>query len=104
MKDKCHYQRRCSSIAIMANQMNPDAFRSDRLIDPSDIHQMKMETNRLQMAIKNILFAPLVGTALYNFYVSEDRIRSIFDKKVSEPPTTGQQEIYRSVLSVCTHP
>ena len=63
-----------SSIAIMANQMNPDLFDQIILINPSDIHQMKMETNRLQMAIKNILFAPLVGTALYNFYVSEDSV------------------------------
>lgn len=75
-----------SSIAIMANQINPDLFDQIILINPSDIHQMKMETNRLQMAIKNILFAPLVGTALYNFYVSEDHIRSIFDKKYLSRP------------------
>lgn len=75
-----------SSIATMANQMNPDLFDQIILINPSDIHQMKMETNRLQMAIKNILFAPLVGTALYNFYVSEDHIRSIFDKKYLSRP------------------
>ena len=75
-----------SSIAIMANQMNPYLFNQIILINPSDIHQMKMETNHLQMAIKKILFTPLVGTALYNFYVSEDHIRSIFDKKYLSRP------------------
>lgn len=75
-----------SSIAIMANQMDPNLFNEIILINPSDIHEMKMETNNLDMTIKNILFAPLIGTTLYNFYVSEEHIRSIFQKKYLSYP------------------
>lgn len=66
--------------------MDPNLFNEVILINPSDIHEMKMETNNLDMTIKNILFAPLIGTTLYNFYVSEEHIRSIFQKKYLSYP------------------
>lgn len=68
-------------ITIMANHMDDTLFSKVVLINPVDIRDMKMETTQLQMAVKNILFMPLIGTSLYNFYVSESNIKNIFENQ-----------------------
>jgi hypothetical protein len=51
------------------------------MINPCDLEEMKLETNKLQMVLKEILFLPLIGTSLYNYYVREDAIRHRFERK-----------------------
>lgn len=67
-----------SPIIIMANHMDETLFHKIVMINPPDIKSMKMETTKLQMLKKNILFAPLIGTSLYNFYVREEHIKKVF--------------------------
>lgn len=67
-----------SPIIIMANHMDETLFHKIVMINPPDIRSMKMETTKLQMLKKNILFTPLIGTSLYNFYVREEHIKKIF--------------------------
>ncbi len=70
-----------SSIIIMANHMKPELFDQVILVNPSNPKAMKMETNNIDMFIKNILFLPLLGTSLYNFYVRNVNICKIFKEK-----------------------
>ena len=67
-----------SSIIIMANHMDETLFHKIIMINPPDINSMKMKTTNLQMLKKNILFTPLIGTSLYNFYVREEHIKIVF--------------------------
>lgn len=67
-----------SPIVVMANHMDNNLFKKIIMINPPDIKNMKMETTKLQMLKKNILFTPLIGTSLYNYYVSEEHIKKVF--------------------------
>lgn len=67
-----------SSFVIMANHVHHDLLDKIILINPSDIKDMKLETTELQLAIKTILFLPLIGTSLYNYYMRELHIKRIF--------------------------
>lgn len=86
-----------SSIAIMTNKMNPEIIEHIILFNPTDPAQLKMETTQIQLAIKNILFLPIIGTSLYNFYVSEENIKNLFQKKYFSrtiPDEKKYQDIY----------
>ncbi|MBR1571153.1 MAG: alpha/beta hydrolase [Lachnospiraceae bacterium] len=63
-----------ASFVIMANNMH-DLFDKIIMINPNDLSKMNFETTKVDMLKKNILFMPLVGTTLYNYYVSENRIK-----------------------------
>lgn len=67
-----------SPIVIMANHIDETIFHKIVMINPPSIKSMKMETTKLQMIKKNILFTPLIGTSLYNFYMREEHIKRIF--------------------------
>lgn len=70
-----------SSIAIMSNNMNPELFDRILLINPTDINRNSLEPSKLQVIEKNILFLPLIGTSLYNYYMKETNIKDVFLKE-----------------------
>lgn len=67
-----------SSFVVMANHMDPTLFQKIIMINPCDPEDMKLETTPLQMILKKILFLPLIGTSLYNYYIREENIRDRF--------------------------
>lgn len=69
-----------ASFVIMANHMDETLFRNIIMINPCNLKEMKMETTQLQMILKKILFLPLVGTSLYNFYMREEKIKERITK------------------------
>lgn len=67
-----------ASFVVMANHLDPSLFDRVILINPCDPKKMSWETTPLQMVIKKILFLPLIGNSLYNYFVSEKKIRRKF--------------------------
>lgn len=86
-----------SSFVIMANHMNPELFHQVILINPSDVEKTSMEPSRKNMIEKYILFSPLIGTTLYNYYTSEEHIRNIILQKYLYQ-TTGD---FKKLIDTC---
>ncbi len=64
-----------SSIALMSKTMVPDFIRRIIMINPTNLNEMNMETNQLDMLHKTLLYTPLLGQALYNYHMREDAIK-----------------------------
>lgn len=82
-----------SSIALMANQWKPEIIDRTILINPKDQKKSRMETDKLHLFLKNVLSLPLIGRAIYNYYVKETHIRHIFGKYYVTKPTTDYSKI-----------
>ena len=70
-----------SSFVVMANHLDNTLFSKVIMINPPNLKDMKMETTNIQKAIKNILFTPLIGTSLYNYFMREENIKRMFRQK-----------------------
>ena len=69
-----------ASFIVMANNMH-NLFNKIIMINPNDLCKMNFETTKVDMLKKQILFMPLVGTSLYNYYVNENRIKETTSNK-----------------------
>ena len=80
IKEKCDVitSNDSSSIAIMAQKIN-DVFNNIILINPAPFDIFAMETTKFDLIEKKIIYLPVVGTALYNHYASENKIRETLD-------------------------
>lgn len=80
IKEKCDVISSNDSTAtvIMADNME-DVFDKKILINPAPFDIYAMETTRLNLIEKNILYLPIIGTTVYNIYTSEKNIKAIVD-------------------------
>lgn len=78
IKEKCDViaSNDSSTIVIMANHLN-QVFNKTILINPASFDIFALETTRLDLIEKKILFLPVIGTALYNYYTRESNIKSV---------------------------
>jgi pimeloyl-ACP methyl ester carboxylesterase len=63
-----------ASIAVMAKHANNRIIHKILMINPPSLKNFAWETTKENILMKKILFSPLLGTSLYNYYVSEKNI------------------------------
>lgn len=69
-----------NTFVVMANHIQPALFDKIIMINPADMSKLKMRTTKYHILRKRILFTPLIGTALYNFYFRQEHIENVFRK------------------------
>lgn len=77
-----------ASFVVMANHLDDSLFSKVVMINPPDLKDMKMDTTNVLKMIKAILFTPLIGTSLYNYYMREENIKRMFRHKFFSNRTT----------------
>ena len=84
IKEKCDVisSNDSTAIVVMADNME-DIFDKKILINPAQFDLCAMETTRLNLIEKNILYLPIIGTTVYNIYTTEKNIKSIVDSYLS---------------------
>lgn len=70
-----------NTFVIMANHIQDNLFDKIIMINPADMSKTKMKTTKYHLLKKRILFTPLIGTALFNFYFKEEHIENNFKKE-----------------------
>lgn len=76
------------SFVVMANHIHPSLFHKIIMINPTGTTNQKLETLTSNLLKKRILFTPLIGTTLYNFFTQEKNIKKkfyqdyIYNKKI----------------------
>lgn len=80
IKEKCDVisSNDSTAIVVMADNME-DVFDKKILINPAPFDLFAMQTTRLNLIEKNILYLPIIGTTVYNIYTTERNIKSIVD-------------------------
>ncbi len=91
IKEKCDViaSNDASSIVIMANHINK-VFNKTILINPAEFDLFALETTRLDLLEKEILFLPVIGTALYNYYIRESNIKSTLNSYFKSSDDIGE--------------
>lgn len=90
IKEKCDVISSNDSTAtvVMADNME-DVFDKKILINPAPFDIYAMETTRLNLIEKNILYLPIIGTTVYNLYTSEKNIKAIVDSYLTNKIELG---------------
>lgn len=80
IKEKCDVisSNDSTAIVVMADNME-DIFDKKILINPAQFDLCAMETTRLNLIEKNIMYLPIIGTTVYNIYTTEKNIKSIVE-------------------------
>lgn len=80
IKEKCDVisSNDSTAIVVMADNME-DIFDKKILINPAKFDLCAMETTRLNLIEKNIMYLPIIGTTVYNIYTTEKNIKSIVE-------------------------
>ena len=67
-----------SSVIIMADKLE-EVFDKKILINPAAFDIFALETTRLNLMEKNVLYLPIIGTTVYNIYTRQRNIRNVLD-------------------------
>lgn len=67
-----------SSFVIMACHMNPDLFDKVVMINPLSISRLRQTPGKYSGFVKGLMNLPVIGTAIYNIYVSKENIEYQF--------------------------
>ena len=84
IKEKCDVisSNYSTDIVVMADNMEP-VFNKKILINPYHFDLCAMETTRLNLIEKNIIYLPIIGTTIYNIYAAEKNVKSIVDSYIT---------------------
>ena len=80
IKEKCDViaSNDSTTVVVMADKME-DVFNKKILINPYYFDILAMETTRLNLIEKNILYLPIIGATVYNTYATKRNVRAIVD-------------------------
>ena len=84
IKEKCDVisSNDSTAIVVMADNME-DIFNKKILINPAEFDLFAMQTTRLNLIEKNVLYLPIIGTTVYNIYTAERNVKSIVDSYIN---------------------
>lgn len=70
-----------SSFVVMACNSNPELFDKIIMVNPERISSLKSVPRKNSKVIKFIMDLPIIGTAIYNMFVSRDNLEYLFMEK-----------------------
>lgn len=65
------------SIGVMVNHLYKKDVNQLILINPNDLRKLTFETTRWDKILKQIIYLPIIGTAIYNAEYNEQKIRNV---------------------------
>lgn len=70
-----------ASFTIMACHENPELFRKIFMVNPESISKLRQMPEKNSKITKTLMDLPIIGTTIYNIYMSRENIEYLFTEK-----------------------